>query len=176
MMRIAGLLLTLVALGACVPSSTPPRPVPAPEPIQRPAPPRPTPAPAPAPAPAPSTHWLDAPLSAGSWTYRAASSGVGSSAAFGPRTSPVLTIRCEPARRISLARSGAAGALTFRTSSAARTLNVAGAAGATLTADDPLLDALAFSRGRFAVETGGAAPLIVPAWPELARVVEDCRR
>jgi hypothetical protein len=29
---------------------------------------------------------------------------------------------------------------------------------------------------RFAVEAQGAPALIIPAWPELARVVEDCRR
>jgi hypothetical protein len=78
---------------------------------------------------------------------------------------------------------GAAGtSLTLRTSSTSRSLGaVAAGAGqpgivATVSADDPLLDALAFSRGRFAVETAGAPTLIVPAWPELARVVEDCRR
>jgi hypothetical protein len=40
---------------------------------------------------------------------------------------------------------------------------------------DPLLDAIAFSRGRFMVEVPGTATLYLPAWPEVARVVEDCR-
>jgi len=40
---------------------------------------------------------------------------------------------------------------------------------------DPLLDAMAFSRGRFAVEVLGLEPLYVPSWPEVSRVVEDCR-
>jgi hypothetical protein len=48
-----------------------------------------------------------------------------------------------------------------------------------LTADfaafDPLLDALAFSRGRFAVSVSGTPALVVPPWPEIARLVEDCR-
>ena len=40
---------------------------------------------------------------------------------------------------------------------------------------DPLLDAIAFSRGRFAVSVSGTPALVLPAWPELTRVVEDCR-
>lgn len=40
---------------------------------------------------------------------------------------------------------------------------------------DPLLDAMAFSRGRFAVEVQGLPTLYVPSWPEVSRVVEDCR-
>ena len=44
-----------------------------------------------------------------------------------------------------------------------------------LTASDPLLDAMGFSRGRFVIEQAGAAPLVVPAWAEIERVTEDCR-
>jgi len=44
-----------------------------------------------------------------------------------------------------------------------------------LSAYDPLLDALAFSRGRFAIVASGTPALVLPAWPEIARVVEDCR-
>lgn len=40
---------------------------------------------------------------------------------------------------------------------------------------DPLLDAMAFSRGRFALETAGLPTLYLPSWPELSRVIEDCR-
>jgi hypothetical protein len=42
-------------------------------------------------------------------------------------------------------------------------------------ANDAVLDQIAYSRGRFAVEVQGLAPLIVPAWGEVGRVVEDCR-
>jgi hypothetical protein len=45
----------------------------------------------------------------------------------------------------------------------------------TIPARDPLLDAMAFSKGRFAVEVTGGAPLYVPAYPEVTRVIEDCR-
>jgi hypothetical protein len=42
-------------------------------------------------------------------------------------------------------------------------------------ARDPLLDAMAFSRGRWRIEAEGRASLTVPSWPEVARVIEDCR-
>jgi hypothetical protein len=116
----------------------------------------------------PDTAWVDAPLSAGRWTY-----GARAGATFGPAGAPALSVRCTAPRRIAIERPGAES-LTFRTSAMMRT--VAAGAAAALDADDPLLDALAFSRGRFAVEAPGQTRLIVPAWPELARVVEDCRR
>ena len=47
---------------------------------------------------------------------------------------------------------------------------------ATLAADDPFLDGMIFSRGRFSVEVAGAPMLMMPSWAEPARVVEDCRR
>jgi hypothetical protein len=44
-----------------------------------------------------------------------------------------------------------------------------------IAARDPVLDAMAFSRGRFAIEAAGLPTLYVPSWPEVGRVVEDCR-
>jgi len=41
---------------------------------------------------------------------------------------------------------------------------------------DPLFDQLAFSRGRFLVRVEGQGDLILPAWPEPARTIEDCRQ
>jgi hypothetical protein len=38
-----------------------------------------------------------------------------------------------------------------------------------------MLDAMVFSRGRFVVDRAGAAPLVVPPYAELGRVIEDCR-
>lgn len=40
---------------------------------------------------------------------------------------------------------------------------------------DAAFDRIAFSRGRFAVEVPGAAPIAVPGWAEVSRVIEDCR-
>jgi hypothetical protein len=46
---------------------------------------------------------------------------------------------------------------------------------ASLQSRDSLLDRMAFSRGRFIIVVPGAERLAIPAWPEFARVVEDCR-
>ncbi len=90
-------------------------------------------------------------------------------------------MRCDAAARsVVLARHGAASAtrMTIRTESQTRTLAVAahsGAAETRLAASDRLLDAMAFSKGRFAVEMQGAQTLYVPSWAEVTRVIEDCR-
>ena len=42
-------------------------------------------------------------------------------------------------------------------------------------ARDPLLDAMAFSKARFAVEVPGSPALYVPSYPEVTKVIEDCR-
>jgi hypothetical protein len=47
--------------------------------------------------------------------------------------------------------------------------------GAPLPAADPLFDQMAFSRGRFTIAAEGLPMLVIPAWPEPARAIEDCR-
>ena len=86
------------------------------------------------------------------------------------------------ARATGTARAGrATGAFTIRTTSMTRALAVQPTGGALpyvavrLAADDRLLDAMIFSRGRFTIEQPGTAPTVLPPWAELARVVEDCR-
>ena len=70
---------------------------------------------------------------------------------------------------------------TVTTTSTARAVTARPVAGpipqlvVSIPARDPLLDAIVFSRGRFAVETQGLATLYLPSWPEVARVIEDCR-
>lgn len=44
-----------------------------------------------------------------------------------------------------------------------------------LQARDPLLDAMALTKGRFAIETPGQPTLYLPSWAEVSRVIEDCR-
>jgi hypothetical protein len=144
------------------------KPAPAPVPIVRP------PAPAPAPAPPPPEPAAqaapDLPLSRGDWTY--AGEEGGSAAIFGLAGAPSFTLRCDPARRqLALFVTGASQPLRLRTSFGQRALP----AGTMLDAADPLLDEIVFSRGRFTVEADGIAALIMPTWPEPARVIEDCR-
>jgi len=160
-----------------------------------PAPARATPQPArPAPPPASVaeqasdaglTEWQYRPVVPGSWTYRV--EGNGSVATFGSGAETV-TLRCDRAsRRISLGRaasgqaSGNADAITLRTSYGAVVWPATFMGGAspqmvaTRTASDAVLDQLAYSRGKFALESAGQPALILPAWAEIGRVIEDCR-
>ncbi|HEX6740854.1 MAG TPA: hypothetical protein VF079_03550 [Sphingomicrobium sp.] len=96
---------------------------------------------------------------------------------------PQLTIRCTRAtRRVAIAKpaSGAAPFLAIWTDTNVRSVPASfNPQTARLTAElpayDPLLDALAFSRGRIGVTVNGVPALIVPAFPEVGRVIEDCR-
>jgi hypothetical protein len=118
----------------------------------------------------------------GNWTYAPATDG--SEAVYLNATAqPQLVIHCARAtRRVSIAKpaSSAAPFLSIWTSSQTRKAPASfNPATMRLTADfaafDPLLDAIAFSRGRFAVTISGTPALVVPPWSEIARVVEDCR-
>ena len=165
-MKAIGLTIAGAALAALAGCASPPPPAP------RPAPARPAPPP-PAPAPEPAQDWRDTPLTPGAWTYQ--SGAAGPEALYGPAGAPAFAVRCDSLRRqVTLSREGvvAPGPLTIRTSAGARAL--AGPV-ASLPASDPFLDAIVFSRGRFTVEMSDAPALVVPAWPEPARVVEDCR-
>ncbi|MGI8704472.1 MAG: hypothetical protein ACR2JJ_01505 [Sphingomicrobium sp.] len=121
------------------------------------------------------------PLS-GSWSYQAVQGG--SFAAFVDAGSTQrFILRCNRvSRTISVIRTGvpaAAPTLTIWTTSAARSVPSRFDVTRTLTADlratDPLLDAIAFSRGRFATAAAGAPLLAVGVSPETVRVIEDCR-
>ncbi len=174
----AALLLGCVAVATgCVPRREPPPPPPAP--IARPAPP-------PVrtiPPPPPQTNWQDLPLTPGRWFYR--TEGQGSLASFGSTDGAAsFTVRCDGARRqIILSRQGitTGNMMTVRTSYSARSLPLSvqteplNFVFTNLPASDRFLDGMAFSRGRFTVEVPGTPMLVIPAWPEPARVVEDCR-
>ncbi len=129
---------------------------------------------------------MDAPQTAGDWTYTAQAGQT--LALFGTGTSrgdASLTIRCDLAtRRVMIARRGTASSqvqMRIRTETQDRVLTAgtmggtSGELAAELSARDSLLDAIAFSKGRFAVEVDGVPTIHVPAYPEITRVVEDCR-
>jgi hypothetical protein len=172
--------LPLVALAACVPPpAAPPAPTPAPT-----LAPRPTPTPTPAPQPTYS-NWMDAPRTPGDWFYILQAGA--SIAAYGPaERQPLFAMRCDQASRtISIGRTSASLSpqpMTIRTESMTRGFSANPAQGSVehlvataLPAADPFLDAMAFSKGRFAVEVAGEATLYLPSWPEVTRVIEDCR-
>ena len=118
----------------------------------------------------------------GNWSY--AATGDGSEATFANATGqPQLTIRCtRSTRRVTLLKAAPAASpsLWVWTSSQRRSLPAtydasAARVSADLQAMDPLLDAMASSRGRIGFSTSGVAALVVPPWADVARVVEDCR-
>ena len=133
-------------------------------------------------APAPAADFSIATPQPGSWTYAATVDGTEASF-LDSSARPQLFVRCTRAtRQVTIARSATAAApfLNIWTSSQAR--NLAASYNPTtyrlsssVPAFDPLLDAIVFSRGRFAVGVSGTSALVVPAWEEPARVVEDCR-
>ena len=119
---------------------------------------------------------------AGNWAYAGTSDG--SEATFSNQSGAAqLTIRCTRSNRhIALlkAASSAAPSIWVWTSSDKKTLPAtydaaAGRVRAELGAYDPLLDAIASSRGRIGISTSGVAALVVPPWSEVGRVIEDCR-
>lgn len=171
---IAAAALSLVLAG-CVSSKAPPTPGPPIVPAALPAVPQPS---AVAAAPKDSR---DAPQTDGAWSWSL--SGGQSTARFAAAGGAVLaTLHCDKSGgRVLLSRAGTMSAATpmaVETTSVRRPLfgdPQAGWLTAAIPATDPLLDAIAFSRGRFALEAAGLATLYLPTWPELTRVVEDCR-
>lgn len=167
---IFSLILALVLISGCVQPARAPQIVPAP---------RPTVAPPVAMAVPPEP--ADAAVSPGVWRYE--NDARGSRALFGlANTDAALVIRCDRvAHRIFVSFPGNDPVtVTLRATSsskgfAARPTSTAPAYVAVeIEPTDSILDALAFSRGRFTVGVG-ARELVVPAWPEFTRVVEDCR-
>ena len=97
--------------------------------------------------------------------------GAAAAATFEGAAGLVFRIACAGPGRVSLSAPAAPGAaLSVRTTYGERAVNAA-----ELPAADPLLDQIAFSRGRFLVRAAGAGELVLPSWPEPARVIEDCR-
>ena len=107
------------------------------------------------------------PLANGAWSYAATTTG--GEARFGGH----LLLACDKrARTVTISRPGLpAAALTVVTDTQNRALPPNGL----VSAYDPLLDAMAFSRGRFLVSGGSAGAIAIPSWPEAARAIEDCR-
>ena len=119
---------------------------------------------------------------AGAWTHRSVADGSEAAFANAP-AQPQLTIRCtRSTRRVAIARPAtrAAPFLFVWTSSNTRNLPASynpatGLLTAEVTSQDSILDSLAFSRGRIAFAASGTSALVLPAGPEIDRVIEDCR-
>jgi hypothetical protein len=193
-----GLALTLAGCDSPAPRAgerQPARPValaqPMPLPPRAPAQPARPAAPPPPMAPAAAPDWRDVPLPAGEWSW--APRPGGSAARFGlPGQAPLAVLTCERATGVVLLNLPAepfpgtgpgphTARITASTSSGianAAVQPVDGLITITLPASSRLLDAMAFSRGRFRVTIDGApgnAATVLPSWSEVGRVVEDCR-
>ncbi|MBU6269275.1 MAG: hypothetical protein KGN34_17135 [Sphingomonadales bacterium] len=165
----------LELLGSC----TGPAPTPPPAPLAAPPPPRPTTRPA---APV-AQRWQDMPLAAGDWRW--SNEGGNSTARFGLPGLTLLTLTCRTDHTVAMTRTlpaaqtnGAPLTMIVHAGGSDRPLAaqaVPGGATVAMAPRDPLLDAIAFARGRFAVEVQGADTLALPSWPEVARVIDDCR-
>lgn len=170
----SALIASLFLASACVPQR--PQPVPEPEPTKAIRVPVPLP-------PPPPLNWQDRPLSPGAWYYSREAGG--SQALYGRASGEAaFIVRCDRTRRqVTLSREGASSGnvMTIRTTSNARNYPVTVQteplpyATGTTAITDRFLDDIVFSRGRFSVEVPGMPMLILPTWPEPARVIEDCR-
>ncbi len=156
---VAGALTLVVAGCTAIPPAAPP---PAPRPV--------APAPTPAPLPTPTAGWEDRAVNAGAWRYDAGSR----TAAFVPTGSanPLLSLTCSGGGiRMT---SALAGNVSLRTSAGTDQIRFDNGS-ANLANRDPRLDRIAFSRGRFALETPGGGAMTLPVQSEIGRVIEDCR-
>lgn len=175
-------LISAAALAVLVAScASPPPPAPPPRSFPRP---QPSYTPPPPPRAQPPLGWRDAPITPGNWRWSRI--GGASSARFAEgQYGAALEFRCDRATgAVLLIRAGNADGpvpFTVTTTTTSRPLTAQPLSGpqpglvVSLAARDPLLDAILFSRGRFAVEARGFAPIYAPTWPEIGRVIEDCR-
>ena len=184
-LNAAGAIALTFTIAACVPSVEMPIIVDTPAPVARPAP---SPSPTPVAVAQPEyENYLDAPQTPGNWTYRQERAAIGlwSSASFvSPSGEELFSVQCKFGDNIGVARSVRTVRnlnVTIRTETATHSrlappdpegqnyVNLV------FRPFDPFLDAMAITKGRFAVETDGLPTLYLPAWVEVSRVIEDCR-
>ena len=163
--------LTLLALAGC--TAPPPAPEVRPAPIVAP-PSRPVLAP-----PPPASDWNDWPFTPGDWRYEQRPEYTAASFEGGSQD---IKIYCDRrSRRVGM--SVPIGTpVTIRTTTITRTIAPSvlttsdqPVASLLFAPNDPLLDAIAFSRGRFVVDQQGVSALVLPPHAEIGRVIEDCR-
>jgi hypothetical protein len=116
--------------------------------------------------------WRTRPLTAGAWTWRGTAEV--SEAIFSDSRGRQLFVRCTRATRsVSFSRTGAAPSASIRVATTSTQQQLP--ASNSVLSNDPLLDAIAFSRGRLWVDVQGTLPLVMRSAAEPARSIEDCR-
>lgn len=160
---IAAGLLLLAAGCTAVPKAPPPAPARPPAVIAAPPPPA---------MPAmPDQPWDELPVVEGGWTYDAAARRARFVDDAGAERASLTCTAPQSSVRLALPGETAA-AVEILTSSAARQTALRGGA-ADIGAADAMLDAIAFSRGRFALSASQL--LVLPVQSEIGRLIEDCR-
>ena len=128
-------------------------------------------------------NYLDAPQTSGGWTYADAFDG--STATYATDRSVELVLWCDKDTKVigidrltSLQATGDRE-LEITTETVRRGFIMAPVRSMSVTAQfspqDPILDAMAITKGRFVVGVEGERTLYLPAWVEVTRVIEDCR-
>lgn len=127
--------------------------------------------------------WINEPRTPGEWVFddeRAEAIAIYRTDAM----VPLFFMRCEKATKtFGFARPSASPdplVMQIRTETMDRAfetepLDAPALATVMLSSNDRLLDAMAVTRGRFAVETSGMPTLYLPPWAEVTRVIEACR-
>ncbi|MEO0463810.1 MAG: hypothetical protein AAF127_11815 [Pseudomonadota bacterium] len=181
----AALALTF-GIAACSGEAPPPAPTPAPTPspaasISAPPP----PPPAPVVTEPTFENYLDAPQTPGTWEFEDEPGEKLALFGVNPRQ-PIFLMRCGEGR-IALVRTtsdpqAVRRTMTVTTETTERRLQTAPVPGrqvpllaSMLDPNDPLLDAMAITKGRFKIAVDGERTLYLPAWAEVTRVIEDCR-
>lgn len=128
--------------------------------------------------------YLDAPQTPGTWAYEDEPGEKLALYGENPRQ-PIFLLRCADGAialgRVTRSAQSSPRVMSVTTETVTRQLQATPVPGreiilaASLQANDPLLDAMAITKGRFAVDVEGQAPLYLPAWTEVSRVIEDCR-
>ncbi|XUU59814.1 hypothetical protein ACRAQ6_09560 [Erythrobacter sp. HA6-11] len=170
------------------PAATTPAAQPAAEAASRPAPtPSPTVAPVTMPPPIMEQlpeNWMDQPRAPGDWTYERESSET--FALYGEgRDNMRAIIRCDlRTRQVGIGMFGvqtSSARMQIHTETLSRTLEATQResamplVAAEVDANNRLLDAMAITKGNFAMQVDGARILYLPGWAEVTRVIEDCR-
>jgi hypothetical protein len=131
----------------------------------------------------PKVDWRELSVMAGSWRW--SREGTLSVARFAlPNGTERISFACDPARRSVTLRymqiASGEQPLTITTTDTKQivtgqaTTQAPYAIEVAFASRDQMLDAIAFSRGRFMIESGSEWA-IAPSWPEVSRVIEDCR-
>jgi hypothetical protein len=145
----------MMAVSACSSAVPPPR-ASQPQPVRSVA----TPPSGPAVAAPQVGSWTDWPITPGNWVYR--QDDRGSIALFGlAGRDALVTIRCDTSR----------GRIYVAASTGSSPAYIA----AEIVPTDSILDAVAYTRGRIALEAAGQQAIAIPVWSELPRVIDDCR-